>query len=310
MTVPTQATTADEIAPDARWLAGALATLRARLGWILAAAAICLLGAVLYLRSADFTYTASFRVAPAPGSNREGANLGALSTLASLTGATLDSMPVTPFRLYLEGIYTRRVAAGIARDPALMHHVFADEWDSRAGTWREPHSLGRSIEAAANRFGGQAERPWTPPDAARLQAWIYTNVKIDQKVKTPIVTLSVAGTDPQFARVLLTSLHAEVDTWVRNRSLDRTRANIAYLNRRLPDVTQADHREAIITTLSDQQQRAMTASNPAPFAAEPFGAATVSAQPTAPRQLPILLVSVILGALAGTMLALFVPRRA
>lgn len=294
---------------DTGWITGTIATVRARLWWIVALTAFSLVAAVLYLRTTDYSYTASFRVAPAPGSNREAGNLGTLSTLASLTGASLDSMPVTPFRLYLEGVYTRRIATEMAGDPAILRHIFADEWDAQAGKWHEPTSVGRTFTSALNRLGGQAERPWTPPDAARLQQWINTNLKIDQTLKTPIVTLSLADPDPLFAKAFLTSLHDRTDAWVRDRNLDRTRANMVYLNHRLPGITQADHREAIFATLSDQQQRAMTASNPAPFAAEPFGAATVSPQPTSPRQLPVLILAVFLGAITGVVLAVFVPRR-
>jgi hypothetical protein len=292
------------------WVASARTTLRARLGWIAAMVGICLLLAVIYLRTADYAYTASFQVVPAPGSNRESSSLGALSTLATLTGATLESIPVTPFRLYLEGIYTRRIATRMAADPELMHHVFADEWDAQAGRWREPTGIGRTLGKAASVLAGQTAQPWTPPDAARLQAWINTNVTVDQTPKTPIVTLSISDPDPAFAANFLTRLHVNTDAWVRDRSLERTRANIAYLNRRLPDVTQADHREAIFATLSDQQQRTMTASNPAPFAAEPFGKANASTQPTSPRQLPILVLALLFGAVAGVMLALLIPRRA
>lgn len=287
-----------------------MATLRARRWWVVIAAALGLLLAILYLRTADYRYTASLRVAPAPGSNREAGNLGALSTLASLTGTPLEGIPVTPFRLYVEGVYTRRIAARLAADPAVMQHVFADEWDAKTKIWREPTGPGRSLAAAIDRLGGQPDRAWTPPDAARLQAWIKANLLIDQTPKTPIVTLSLNDSDPRFAQAFLTRLHHHTDAWVRDRSLDRTRANIAYLNKRLPEVTLADHREAIFATLSDQQQRAMTVSNPAPFAAEPFGTATVSTRPTSPGQLPILIGSVMLGALAGALLALLVPRRA
>jgi uncharacterized protein involved in exopolysaccharide biosynthesis len=292
----------------AAWVAGTIATLRARRWWIVVAAAVGLLAAAAYLRTAEYTYSASFRVVPAPGSNREASNLGALTTLATLTGATLENIPVTPFRIYLESITTRQLAARLASDPALMHHIFAEEWDGQAGVWREPTGPGHSLGKFVGRIAGQPVG-WSPPDAARLQQWINSNVRIDQTPKTPVVTLSVDDADPAFARALLIRLHRDADAWVRARSLRRTGANIAYLGRRLPGVSQADHREAIFATLSDQQQRVMTASNPAPFAAEPFGAAVVSPQPTAPRQLPLLVLAVLFATVTGVALALLVPRR-
>jgi hypothetical protein len=293
----------------AAWVTDMRDTLRARLWWVAAGVGVFLLLAVVYLRTTDYTYTATFRVVPAPGSTRESSNLGALTTLATLTGATLETIPVTPFRLYLEGIYTRQIAARLARDPAVMRHVFADEWDASAGAWREPSGLGPSLGKLVDRLTGQRTAAWTAPDAARLQAWINTNIKIDQTPKTPVVTLLVNDTDPQFARDFLIRLHQGVDEWVRDRSLKRTAANIAYLDRRLPGIVQADHREAIIATLGDQQQRTMTARNPAPFAAEPFGTVVVSEKPTAPRQLPMLILAMLFGAIITAALAIIIPRR-
>jgi hypothetical protein len=293
----------------AAWVTDMRDTLRARLWWIAAAVAVFLLLAVFYLRTADYTYTGTFRVVPAPGSNRESSNLGALTTLATLTGATLETIPVTPFRLYLEGIYTRQIAAQLARDPAVMRHVFADEWDATTGVWREPSGLGHSLGNIVARITDQRTAGWTAPDAARLQEWINANIKIDQTPKTPVVTLVITDSDPQFARSFLIRLHRDADEWVRTRSLRRTAANIAYLDRRLPGIVQADHREAIIATLGDQQQRTMTAKNPAPFAAEPFGTAVVSAKPTAPRQLPVLIIAMLFGVIIGVALALLIPRR-
>jgi hypothetical protein len=293
----------------AAWVTDMRDTLRARLWWVAAGVGVFLLLAVFYLRTTDYTYTATFRVVPAPGSTRESSNLGALTTLATLTGATLETIPVTPFRLYLEGIYTRQIAAQLARDPAVMRHVFADEWDATAGVWREPSGVGHSLGKLIDRLTGQRAAAWTAPDAARLQEWINANIKIDQTPKTPVVTLLVNDPDPQFARNFLVRLHRDADEWVRTRSLGRTAANIAYLDRRLPGIVQADHREAIIATLGDQQQRTMTAKNPAPFAAEPFGTVVVSERPTAPRQMPVLILAMLFGALIAAALALVLPRQ-
>lgn len=296
--------------PDALpWFLGALATLRARLWLVAAMAGLFLLAAVVYLRTADYTYTAALRVAPAPTSNREAGNLGALSSLATLTGSSFEGIPVTPFRLYVEGLTTREVATRLAADPALMHRVFADEWDAATNAWHEPQGVGRALRRTVNGLVGMPATPWSPPDAARLQAWIAANLAVEQTPKTPIVTLSIASTDRAFARDFLLRLHTNVDAWLRERTLKRTRNNIAYLTQRLPSVTLADHRQALFVTLSDQQQRDMTASNPAAFAAELFGRPTVSPRPTAPRQFLALGLALVFGSLTGALLALVIPRR-
>jgi hypothetical protein len=291
------------------WTTGVITTLRARLWLVAAMGAVFLLAAVIYLRNADYTYAAELRIAPAPSATRDSSSLGALTSLATLTGATLESIPVTPFRLYVEGVYTREVAARLAQDPALMHRVFADEWDAQGKQWHEPSSAGRAVRSGLYRLFGVPVAAWSPPDAARLQAWIATNVTLNQTPKTPIVTLGLATTDRDFGKAMLLRLHTTVDAWLRERTLERTRNNIEYLNQRLPTVTLADHRQALFVTLSDQQQREMTARNPAPYAAETFGPATASDRPTAPRQSPIMAVALVLGLITGAIAALIIPRR-
>jgi hypothetical protein len=291
------------------WTTGVITVLRARLWLVAAVGAVFLVGAILYLRSADYTYSTELRIAPAPSATRESSSLGALTSLATLTGATLESIPVTPFRLYVEGVYTREVAARLARDPALMHQVFADEWDAGARQWREPSRPGQALRAGLFQMLGVPTARWTPPDSARLQGWIAAHVTLNQTPKTPIVTLGLAATDRDFGKAFLLRLHGTVDAWLRERTLERTRNNIAYLNQRLPTVTLADHRQALFVTLSDQQQREMTARNPAAFAAETFGNPTASPRPTSPRQLPILGIALVLGLITGAIAALVVPRR-
>jgi hypothetical protein len=301
---------ADTPAPrPAAVFAGALATVRARI-WAIAIIAIAaLLVAIAWLRTTDYVYTAALRVAPAPTSERETANLGALTNLATLTGATLEAIPVTPFRLYTEGLYTREVAMRLASDPVLMHKAFPREWDAAAHKWHDPAGFGTQLANGLYRTFGVPVQPWRAPDAARLQSWIGEQVHLDQTPKTPIVTLSIDSTDRNFAREFIVRLHTTVDAWLRERTLERTRNNIAYLEARLPTVSLVEHRQALFATLSDQQQRQMMARNPAAYAAEPFGKVSVSDKPTSPRQIPVLALALMLGLAIGIGGALVVPRR-
>lgn len=302
---------ADGAASDtaSQWIASALAALRAR-AWLVPALALAgLLLAVVYLRTADYTYTVALRVAPAPSSARESTGLGALGNLASLTGVTIEAAPATPFRLFVEGVRSREVAVRLARDPLLMQQVFAREWDAGNRRWVEPNGVGVRLRNGLYSMVGAPVQRWSPPDAARLQAFLGAHVLVDQNPRTPLVTISIDTTDPSFARQFLQKLHATTDMWLREKSLRRTAQNIAYINARLPGVTMADHRQALFATLSDQEQRFMMASNPAAFAAEPFGDIAASPNPTKPRQLPILAVATLLGALLGIILAVLLPRR-
>jgi hypothetical protein len=291
------------------WLVGALATLRQRLWLVALFGAVALLGGVIYLRTTTYSYTASMKIAAAPTTAREGGSLGALNSLASLTGITIEALPVTPFRLYIEGINSREVATRLAADPALMHAIFAKEWDAAGGQWRDPGGFGTRLSDGMKGLAGAPVKPWSPPDAARLQQWIGEHVSIDQSPKTPIVTISVVSPDRALGITVLGRLHAAIDSWLRERTLARTTANIRYLTQKLSTVALADHRLALIATLNEQEQRLMLARNPAAYAAERFGPVTATPQPTSPRQIPVLVVALMLGLGAGVGAALLLPRR-
>lgn len=291
------------------WLAAAWVTLRQRLWLVAVFGAVALLCAVVYLRTTTYTYTASMKVAAAPTTARDGGSLGALNSLASLTGITIEALPVTPFRLYVEGINSREVAKRLAADPALMHAIFADEWDAASNQWHDPGGFGTRVSDSLKRLGGSPVRPWSPPDAVRLQQWIGEHVSIDQTPKTPIVTIAVQTPDRALGITLLDRLHGAVDGWLRERTLARTTANIQYLTQKLRVTALADHRLALIATLNEQEQRLMLARNPSAYASERFGPVTATPQPTAPRQLPVLFAALVLGLGAGVVAAFVLPRR-
>jgi hypothetical protein len=291
------------------WLVGALTTLRQRLWLVAAFGAVALLLAVVYLRTTTYSYTASMKVAAAPTTAREGGSLGALNSLASLTGITIEALPVTPFRLYIEGIDSREVASRLAADPALMHAIFAEEWDAASSQWRDPGGFGTRVSDALKGLAGAPVRAWAPPDAVRLQQWIAEHVSIDQSPKTPIVTIAVQTPDRALGITLLGRLHSAVDAWLRERTLVRTTANIDYLTQRLATTALADHRLALIATLNEQEQRLMLARNPAAYASDRFGPVTATPQPTSPRQLPALVTALVFGLGAGVVAAFVLPRR-
>jgi len=294
---------------EAQWLTGLGITLRRRWWWLLLGPLLGLLAAAAWLRQAEPLYTAQLRVAPAPGQARDTGPLGGLGSLASLAGVAVDAVPATPFRLYVEGLGSREAARRLAADPALMHRVFAREWDAGAQRWHPDFDAATALGNAINTLAGAPVAPWTPPDAARLQRYLCSHLGVDQNPRTPVVAVTIDAADPGLARDLIARLHRAVDDWQRERAIRRTRQNIAYLTAKLPGVAAVDHRQALFTTLADQQQRLVLARNPAAFAAEPFGQIAVSTVPTRPRQLPVLAAGLGLGLLLALALAVLMPAR-
>jgi hypothetical protein len=281
--------------------------------WLLPAGLVLGLAlALVYLNRTTHFYTAELKVYPAPSTSGKTAPspLGGLAAIAGLAGGGSGSEAVTPFRFYLEGLYSTEVANRLARDEQLMRTIFVSEWDGAAGKWREPSSLGGSVRAGIATVLGLPRFGWQPPDGVRLQAYIADAVSVRQSVRTPVVTLVHDFPEPAFAVTFLKRLHLTLDQYLREQQAARTRANIAYLSGELQKVTLADQRRALVAALGEQERQAMLVFADAPYAADPLDEAVVSARPTRPRAVPLLAGSAVAGLLLGVVTSLLLARRA
>ena len=293
----------------ADWIAPALAKLCARWWLVLAAAVLGLLAAVVYLRTADYSYTAELRVSAAESSSGRTGASDRLGGLAALAGVAGEAQSASPFRLYLEGIKSREVAERLARDRALMQTVFANEWDPTRRAWRQPQGFLGGIKVGVWNILGLPRFAWTPPGAARLQEFIGKSVNVIQSVKSPLVVIAFQTPEPKFGMRFLTRLDATTDDILREKQKERTRSNIAYLSDKLRGVTFVEQRTALFEALNDEQRQDMLANSRAPYAADAFGVPTASLTPTTPKQAPLLVTGVIAGTILGIVLALLIPRR-
>lgn len=291
------------------WLHEQMAAIRLRWWLIPAALLVVLVLTGIYLRRAEYSYTAELRVHAAPSSSGSRA-ASALGGLAALTGLGGASEQVSPFRFYLDGIYANEVAQRLAADKALMRQLFPAEWDARAQAWRQPPSLLGSIRRGITAGLGLPQFGWQAPDGARLQAYIADTVSVRQSVKTPLVTISYSNADPALAPRFLVRMHETVDSYLREQQSRRTRANIAYLSEKLGTVTLAEQRQALVTALAEQERQAMLVYGDAPYAADPFDVPTVSPEPTRPRAGALLAGAAVAGLLIGLVLAVILGGRA
>ena len=292
------------------WLAGVWATLKARWWLVLGTTLIALIVAIVVLRGATYVYTSELRVYAAPstsGSTQLPGGLGGLASLAGISPSGGDT--ATPFKLYLDGIRTREVAERMARDRNLMRTVFAAEWNPRTGGWQERRGFLSVVKRSIWGVLGLRTPEWHPPSAARLQDFIAEQVVVNQSLKSPLVSLTMDTADPAFGANFLTKLGDTVDDYLREKEQERTQSNIDYLSEKLRGVTFVEQRAALFAALSDQERRAMLANSRAPYAANPFGVATSSSEPTKPRQVPLLLAGLIGGLVVGTALALLLGAR-
>lgn len=276
--------------------------------WTIAGlAAAGLLLAVIWLQTVTYRYAASLKLTPVQANTPTAG--GGLGGLASLAGVSIGRGEVVkPFVLYLQLMKGRTVAAELARDPALMRHVFAAAWDSQNRVWREPPSLTRGPKNFVKRLVGLPVEPWRKPGAAEVEVWLGKRLGIGEDPKNGLATATLQDRDPDFATTTLTRLHELADDQLRARTLARTTAYIAYLKRTLPTVTLMEHQAALAKSLAAQEESRMIASaTGTAFAAEPLGRATVSTRPVAPDPWTTLAAGLFGGLLIGALLALNLP---
>ena len=267
--------------------------------------AICLLfvaGMIIYLNVATYRYTATMIVAPAQNSGGGLAgSLSKLGGLASIAGVQLpqDSGSVA-FIKYGENLHSRTAADALAADRQLMQKIFYREWDARTNSWREPSSAIRPLVNGVKTVLGIPIYAWKAPGPLEVQDYLERNVSVVQDPKKPLITISFVHPDPEFARYFVDRLHGAVDGDLRRHTQERTIDNIAYLTRKIQEVTIVEHRQALTEALGEQERILMTANSAAPFAADPISAISVSRRPTSPRPVLYLAGALFMGLVIGS----------
>ena len=288
----------------------ALRSIARRWYWIPVGAILGAFAAILYLRSAAYTYSIEMTVAPTQGAPMSGG--GALGGLASVAGVSLSSTTtVAPIDLYIRQLQSREVASDLASRRELMITIFSGEWDATAGRWREPNSWRTKLSRGVKSILGIPTPKWHPPGGARMQAYIGSTILIEKADRQAIVTVSLNHPSPRFGSYLLSELHTATDALLRRKAILKATEYVAYLKATLPGVQVAEQRAALANLLSEQEKARMLASSTSPYAVDVIDVPHASDTTTYPRPMLVLLGATMGGgAIAlGVLLALFQLRR-
>lgn len=291
-------------------LLGGVKLLLARWWLLLAGAALGFFIAVTVLHFMTPRYTVAYKITPtSTGSNSLSSGMGGIGSLAAIAGVSIGAgkSGATSFELYIDALSSRAMAVRLAEDPEIMHAAFADQWDQRAGAWREPSDLGYSIIEGGKTIVGYPPRRWQPPAAADLQRYLERKivVQLPGTRDPPITTISTDQFDPAFGQHLLAQLDNQADTLVRREALDRATRYSAYLAKRLPISTIAEVRSYLAGALADQEKAIMMASSGASYAALVVQPAVSSLRPTTPNYPLIAILGLVGGLFAGGVVALY-----
>ena len=287
------------------------AVVKARRRLFFSIIASTVLVALLYLHLATYKYTATLMVSPVTQSSQSGSisgKLGGLSSLASLAGINIGADAATQaFMLYQKGLYSRDVADLLAKDPQIMHAVFYKQWDADAKQWTPPNPTKRAIIGFVQDLIGIPRHDWKPPDGALLQEYITDNVNVDIEPDKPVVTITYNDQDPEFAVKFLHAIDRTVDNKLRDLALVRSNQYIGYLSDQLTKVTNADVRDALMSTLTDQENTKMMASVTAPYSAQPFGPPSASRKQMIPKPFLVLAAALVIGGFFASLAVIWLP---
>jgi hypothetical protein len=267
---------------------------------VLVAMAVGLLASILYLHVAPRRYAVQLYITAAEPTSNAPKGLAALSSLAGLNIGPAEN---PKFREFLAAIKSPVAAEAIMQNPAMVRAIFPREWSGSEGRWRQPASALRAPVRVLKRILGIPVVPWTPPDAARVNLFLQDNLKVIPDAKSGLVTLELDSERPQQAEALLVTLNKAIDDWMRNHDLQHANDYIAYLTQELSKATVEELREALATSLSEQEKARMLASAPLPYVSDMLGTPTFSTKPAYPRAIPLLLAGIIMGFLVGFAIA-------
>lgn len=284
-------------------------------GWRIVAATVVvfLVLAIINLHTSPSIFAVKMVVTQVQGTGEQGSSrMNSLSSLAQLAGLNLGpsaGQSASQFRYYLDSLHSRDLADELAKNQDLMKSIFAREWDAQSQTWREPSpTIFQNIKGGIMWVLGARPLPWTPPDGARLQEYLSEpgSLDVQEDIKRlDHATIEIDSANPEFAVKLLKTVNWTANEHLRAKALRRATQYIDYLSNELSTVTVAEHREAIMHALSEQEKFKMSADSGAPYAADVFDKPSVSQKRLAPRPSQAYPVAILKGLLVGSVLVLF-----
>ncbi|WP_448585444.1 hypothetical protein [Thermaurantiacus sp.] len=262
---------------------------------------LALAGASVYLRVAKYYYAAEIKVTPPQA---ESSVLpGNLGTLAAAAGVSLARGQGSGFPLYLELLRSRAVAERLITNDGMMRSVFPDDWPAPDGRLPPPGPL-HGLSAFVKSVLGVPQQPRTAPDAAELEKYLRDTISVSENPRRGVTTIRFLHEDNIFAGQFLNAVHRAADDIVRERTVARSTASVAYIQEKLQGDLMAEHRIALAQILGEQERALMMARSGLPFSADILGGVAVSGRPVRPRPVLVLGFALAVGLLSGFGVAL------
>lgn len=240
---------------------------------------------------AAFLTPAKFEAATvvSPVSDSSGSQFSGLSSLASQFGglASLAGLPIGGDSKRAESVAVLQseiLTENYISNNNLLPILFQNKWDPVNGHWRDPNSKTVPTLWQANRYFKNSVR------------------SISTEQKTGLVTLRITWKDPVIAARWANDLVKMTNEYLRNKAVDQTDRNIAYLIDQAAKTDAVGARQAIYAILQTEINKAMIARGTSEYAFKVIDPAIAPERPSSPQKV----IWILAGTFAGLFLSSFV----
>ena len=261
--------------------------------------------ASFHLRNSDRQYSVQIVLKPVVA-DASGPNLSGFSGLASLAGIAMPSSSSSDFKTYQKLIFSEEVAERIFTNKELVVKLFANEWNSDAGSFKAPSrgKISNFIQIINGALTGGEKRKYIPPNPKRLSMLIAQIFDISVDKKTGFVSISTETSQPDVMVELISNATQETDNLLKERFLIIAEDTLEFYYKKLLTSRSPEHREALAKLISAEDQKLMLASKSSNFVAELLTTPNVSLYPTSPKSKLVLALGLVLGFFLGLAIVL------
>ena len=261
--------------------------------------------ASVYLQFAERKYSVEYNLKTVV-ETKNSPSLSGLSGFASIAGIQLPTNSNNDFNIFKELITSTEISKIIFENKKIIRDIFRHEWDETLNIYsRPPKSKIQIFVNDANKLlTGNEEVNYMPPNPRRLAIFINNNIQIGEDRETGFLEFTSETSEPKMMLSLMIEATKASDKIMRQRYIDFSTEPLAFYKEKIRIARSREHREALASLISKEEQKLMFASRGKYFIAEPYINPTISLHPIAPKPKSILIFSLVLGLFLGAVLVL------
>ena len=233
--------------------------------WIIVIAAIT--GGAVGVRNATKfipAYKAMMIVQPLDATSSSSQGIGSrMLGVARSIGIQAGQQSAPSFDLFRVMVGSLVVAQILQDKYGLLQKIYKSSWDSKNKIWIKPKVDENSFEQRLRRLFPL--NPWHPPDISSLASYLKGAVKVEQIRETAFFKISVEHSEREFALNLLDIVYREVDAVIGLNRRQEQKERREYLKNQIEVARLAEVRDALLSLLMQQEQRAIIADASPPY---------------------------------------------